>query len=104
MSATEACAPCAVLGGPTSTTAPALLNGTFLRREADAQKFQEYCDGLGEECPLMPTRNSVKDKGKGTRGELRAGQRRACQVWWPPVRPVLRANEASIPRTSCGGG
>ena len=64
MSATEACAPCAVLGGPTSTTAPALLNGTFLRREADAQKFQEYCDGLGEECPLMPTRNSVKDKGK----------------------------------------
>ena len=64
MSATEACAPCAVLDGPTSTTAPTQLNGTFLRREADAQKFQEYCDGLGEECPLMPTRNSVKDKGK----------------------------------------
>ena len=41
MSATEACAPCAVPGGPTSTTAPALLNGTFLRREADAQMFQE---------------------------------------------------------------
>ena len=61
------CAPCEDVPVPANAAPRELqvpLGGTFLRREADAQMFQEYCDGLGEECPLMPTRNSVKDKGK----------------------------------------
>ena len=61
------CAPCEALPVLGNAAPPALQpqpDGSFLRREADAQKFQEYCDGLGEECPLVPTRNTVKDKGK----------------------------------------
>ena len=53
-----------VLGNAAPPTLQPQPDGSFLRREADAQKFQEYCDGLGEECPLVPTRNTVKDKGK----------------------------------------
>ena len=61
------CAPSEALPALGNAAPPALQpqpDGSFLRREADAQKFQEYCDGLGEECPLVPTRNTVKDKGK----------------------------------------
>ena len=61
------CAPCEalpVLGNVAPPTLQPQPDGSFLRREADAQKFQDYCDGLGEECPLVPTRNTVKDKGK----------------------------------------
>ena len=65
---TAACAPCPALPAPVTLLprpAPqAQPDGSFVYREADALKFQEYYDGLGEECPLVPTRNSVKDKGK----------------------------------------
>ena len=65
---TAARAPCPALPAPVTLLprpAPqAQPDGSFVYREADALKFQEYYDGLGEECPLVPTRNSVKDKGK----------------------------------------
>ena len=38
-----------VLGNAAPPTLQPQPDGSFLRREADAQKFQEYCDGLGEE-------------------------------------------------------
>ena len=45
------CAPCEdvpVLANAAPREPRGPLGGTFLRREADAQMFQEYCDGLGD--------------------------------------------------------
>ena len=105
---TAACAPCPALPAPVTLLprpAPqAQPDGSFVYREADALKFQEYYDGLGEECPLVPTRTRMK-RNIGSPSSSCSADTLAMATWngWGARRPDPPLAMALCSRSVRGG-